>query len=142
MIPDDEDFNHKLAGQVFRSVPRSLTWIEHQPMPNGLVDDMLKAIEEASPPIRTQQEVSEHFWPKLQHHGKTYSKRVTAYIRKGIREEEIVMTINGKEEERYSIANDDTYVVRGKVAGESYCISSKEFQDNYITDSTMKPESS
>lgn len=92
--------------------------------------------------MRTQEEVIRHFWERFQQHGETYSKSATAYVRKGIKGETIVTTIYGKEETRYTIDDDDTCVVMGKAASECYCQSSKEFQENYITENPMEPKDS
>ena len=91
---------------------------------------------------RKQDEVADYFWQKFQEHGKTYSKKATAYIRKGIRGEEIVTTIYGKIETKYSIENDDTYVVMGIIARECYCLTSKEVEENYIMEEPMELQDS
>ena len=91
---------------------------------------------------RKQGEVADRFWPKFQKDGKTYSKSASAYIRKAIRGETIVTTIYGKVETKYSIDDDDTYVVMGIIARECYCLTSKEFEENYITEEPMEPQES
>ena len=86
--------------------------------------------------------MANHLWPKFQKDGKTYSKCITAFIRKAIRGEHIVTTIDQKEETKYSIDDDDIYVVMGKVAGECYCLTSKEFEENYIKEEPMELQKS
>lgn len=90
--------------------------------------------------VQTQQEVADHFWTKFQQHGKPYSKSARAFIRKGQKGEAIVTSIYGEVETKYTIDNDDTYVVMGKTnARECYCIQSHEFQENYITEEPVEP---
>ena len=40
----DEDFDHKTGRELFGSNLLALTWIKGEPMPSGLVDDVLRGL--------------------------------------------------------------------------------------------------
>ena len=44
-IPWGEEFDHECARELFGSNLLVLTWIKGEPLPNGLVDDILKALK-------------------------------------------------------------------------------------------------
>ena len=48
MIPFEEKFEHLQARQLFGVNKLSLVWIEGEPMPDTLVGDIVKAIEDPS----------------------------------------------------------------------------------------------
>ena len=44
-LPWDEEFDHPKARELFGSNLLVLTWIKGEPLPDGLVDDILKALK-------------------------------------------------------------------------------------------------
>jgi len=81
--------------------------------------------------VRTQQEVQSRFCLILQTEGSIYRKAARAYLRPAKMGEEIVTVVGGKVEST-NIARDDTsYVVCGKVDGEEYILTKKDFEASY-----------
>ena len=94
--------------------------------------------EHERPPLRSQIEVLNRFGPLLRREGTIHRKFVTAYIRRAVKGEHIVTSIEGKPETEYTVENDDSWVVCGKAAGEYYVMPDKSFRNCY--DSTSAKE--
>jgi hypothetical protein len=90
--------------------------------------------ESAPPPLRTQAEVFGRFAPLLRKEGKICRKNVTSFIRRAVKGERVVTTIDGKQETQYKVEDNSSWVVCGKAAGEHYVLSEKQFLENYDTE--------
>ena len=88
--------------------------------------------ESSRPPlIRLQVEVQTRFAPLLKKEGNICRKNVTSFVRKGVKGEKIVTTIDGVDETENKVKDDNSWVVCGRAAGEYYVLSGKEFEDCY-----------
>jgi hypothetical protein len=82
-------------------------------------------------PVRNQKEVQTRFVPLLRRAGKIFRKRVTSFVRRARKGEQIVTAIDGVHESQKTVNDDSSWVVCGKAAGEYYVLTDKEFHESY-----------
>jgi len=86
-------------------------------------------------PVRNQREVQSRFVSLLRREGKIFRKRVSSFIRRARKGEQIVTAIDGVHESQKMVDNDSSWVVCGKAAGEYYVLTDKEFHESYEANS-------
>jgi len=87
-----------------------------------------------TPPLRSQIEVYNRFAPLLRKEGSIFRKKVTSFIRRAVKGERVVTTIDGVQETQYEVDNDTSWVVCGRAAGEYYVLSQDQLEASYDTD--------
>lgn len=85
--------------------------------------------------LRSQLELQKRFIPLLKGENRIFRKRISAYLRRGVKGEQIATTIDGALETENTVKDDTSWVVHAKTAGESYVLTQKNFIDSYDPDS-------
>lgn len=83
---------------------------------------------------KSQKEVADRFIDILSKRNEKYRKIASSFIRKGVKGETITTVLFGQKETEITIQDDDSYVVCGPAAFETYRISNEEFYKNYDVD--------
>lgn len=92
---------------------------------------MLSARKERK--VKSQKDVSDKFLNILTDGGKRYRKTSKSYIRKATRGETITTVLFGAKETENTVHDDDSYIVCGVSAFETYIITKEDFLKNYDT---------
>jgi len=106
------------------------------------MDPEEKATNHAETAVRTQQEMQSRFCQILQAEGSIYRKAARSYLRPAKMGEEIVTVVGGNVESTNTVRDDTSYVACGKVDGEEYVLTKKDFEASYDESSatTIDPE--